>query len=103
MSLFEALSLSVSSSAVSRLATLYRSSFLLSRFRAKNHNYTNLICGKDYTIEFTNDGLTGDLIGQGNIKALDYITISPNKYQVVAVEYYSKPSGMWRAKVSLIP
>lgn len=69
----------------------------------KNHNYTNLNCGKDYTLEFTNDGLTGDLIGQGNIKALDYITISPNKYQVVAVEYYSQPSGMWRAKVSLIP
>ena len=68
-----------------------------------NHIYTNLICGKDYTLEVTDDGLTGDMIGQGNIRVLDYVTISPNKYQVVAVEYYSQLSGMWRAKISLIP
>lgn len=53
-------------------------------------------------LEVSEDGLRGDMIGQGNIKVLDYITISPNKYQVVAVEYYAQPSGMWRAKVSLI-
>ena len=102
MSLFKTFPFSVSSSAVSRLAPLWPSSFLLSRFRARNHNYTNLSCGKDYTLEVSDDGLRGDMIGQGNMKALDYITISPNKYQVVAVEYYSQPSGMWRAKVSLI-
>lgn len=102
MSLFKTFSFGLSSSAVFRLAALCRSFFLLISM-GRNHNYTNLICGLDYTLEVTNDGLTGDLIGQGNIKALDYITISANKYQVVAVEYYSQPSGMWRAKVSLIP
>lgn len=103
MSLFKTFPFSVSSSVVSRLASLWHSSFLISEFRDRNHDYTNLSCGEDYTLEISDDGLRGDMIGQGNIKALDYITISPNKYQVIVVEYYSQPSGMWRAKVSLIP
>ena len=102
MSLFKTFPSSVSSSAISQLVTLWRSSSLLSRFKARNHNYTNLSCGKDYTLEVSDDGLRGDMIGQGNMKALDYITISPNKYQVVAIEYYSQPVGMWRAQVSRI-
>lgn len=69
---------------------------------AKNHNYTNLIRGQDFTLEVANDGLTGDMIGQGNIKVGDYITIAANKYQVVEIEYYSEPIDMWRAKVMII-
>ena len=102
MSLFSAFSFSVPSSAISRLATLCRSSFLLSRFMVSNHIYTNLICGKDYTLEVTDDGLTGDMIGQGNIRVLDYVTISPNKYQVVEMEYYSEPLDMCRASLVLV-
>lgn len=69
---------------------------------ARNHNYTNLKCGEDFTLELANDGITGDMTGQGNIKVGDYITISPHKYQVIEVEYYSEPPDMWRAKVSLV-
>lgn len=56
---------------------------------ARNHNYTNLKYGEDFTLELTNEGITGDMIGQGNIKAGDYITISPHKYQVIEVESQS--------------
>jgi len=72
------------------------------KFMARNHNYTNLKLGEDFTLEVANDGMTGDMIGQGNIKTGDYISISTNKYQVVEVEYYSEPPDMWRAKVSLV-
>lgn len=47
---------------------------------ARNYNYINLKCGENFTLEFTNDGTTGDLIGQKNIEIGDYLTISPNKY-----------------------
>lgn len=69
---------------------------------ARNHNYTNLICGQDFTLEVANDGLTADITGQGYIKQGDYITIV-DKYRVDEVEYYSDPPDMWRAKVSLVP
>ena len=69
---------------------------------ARNYNYTKLTCGKDYTFEVANDNLTGDMIGQGNLKVGDCIIISSKKYQVVEVEYYLEPPDMWRAKVSLL-
>lgn len=69
---------------------------------AKNHNYTNLIHGQDFTLETAEDGMTGDMIGQGNMKVGDYITVASYKYQVVDIEYYSEPIDMWRAKVSLV-
>lgn len=68
----------------------------------RNHNYTNLTPGKDFTLEISSDGLTADIIGQGYIKQGDYITIS-DKYRVDEVEYYSQPPDMWRAKLSLVP
>jgi len=68
---------------------------------ARNHNYTNLINGQDFTLEVAEDGVTGDMLGQGNMKVGDFITIASKKYRVVEIEYYCQPSDMWRAKVSL--
>ena len=71
---------------------------------AKTHNYTNIICGKDFTLEIANDGLTGDMIGQGHIKEGDYIVITiSDKYRVIEVEYYSEPPDMWRGTVYRVP
>lgn len=69
---------------------------------AKKYNYTNLIHGQDFTLETGEDGTTGDMIGQVDMKVGDYITIASYKYQVVNIEYYSEPIDMWRAKVFLV-
>lgn len=68
----------------------------------RNHNYTKLKNGEDFTFEIDSDGLRGDMISQGNIKIGDYITIYPKKYQVIEVEYYSDPPDMWRASLVLV-
>lgn len=69
---------------------------------AKNHNYTNLVHGEDFNLEVANDGITGDMIGQGKMRVGDYITISATKYRVIQIEYYADPPDMWRAKLSLV-
>lgn len=67
----------------------------------RNHNYTNLVPDEDFFLEVAQDSESGsvvNMIGQGNVKVGDTITI---QLRVVAVECYSDSPDMWRARLSI--
>jgi hypothetical protein len=73
------------------------------RVEAKTHNYTHLVCGKDYVIEKSEDTQKSHMTATGqDIKSGDCIIITGAdgnnyKYQVEEVDYYSNPPDMWMA------
>jgi hypothetical protein len=67
----------------------------------RNHNYTNRIPDRDFFLEVDRDSESGaivNMVGQGNVKVGDTITI---QLRVVAVECYSDSPELWRAKLSI--
>ncbi|MDF5728082.1 MAG: hypothetical protein PUP92_08585 [Rhizonema sp. PD38] len=68
----------------------------------KTHDYTRLVCGRDYVFEPIDNQTRGYMTGQGRgIKSGDYIIFqngsSACKYQVEEIDYYSEPPDMWMA------
>ena len=68
----------------------------------KTYDYTQLVCGRDYVFEPTENQTEGYMTGQGRgIKSGDYIIFqngsSACKYQVEEINYYSDPPDMWMA------
>ncbi len=67
----------------------------------RNHNYTNLVPGQDFFLEVPQDSESGsivNMIGQGNVKVGDTVTI---QFRVVEVEHYSDSPDIWRARLSI--
>ena len=69
--------------------------------KAKTHNFTQQICGCDYSIEPVEDGKKC-MTGQGNnIRQGDYLWLKEDnkiiQYQVEAIDYYLEPPDMWIA------
>lgn len=67
----------------------------------RNHNYTNLVPGQDFFLEVPQDnesGSTVNMIGQGNVKVGDTVTI---QFRVIEVEHYSDSPDIWRARLSI--
>ncbi len=68
----------------------------------KTHDYTRLVCGRDYVFEPTENQTRGYMTGQGRgIKSGDYIILQNGFgaciYQVEEIDYYSDPPDMWMA------
>lgn len=67
----------------------------------RNHNYTNQVPGQDFFLEVPQNSESGsivNMIGQGNVKVGDTVTI---QFRVVEVEHYSDSPEIWRARLSI--
>ena len=73
------------------------------RLETKTHNYTHLVCGKDYVLEKSENTGKSQMTATGkNVKSGDCIIITGSdgnsyKYQVEEIDYYSDPPDMWMA------
>lgn len=68
----------------------------------KTYDYTQLVCGRDYVFEPTDNQTSCYITGQGRgIKSGDYIILQNGsgacRYQVEEINYYSDPPDMWMA------
>jgi len=68
---------------------------------AQIHDYTKRVWGDEFLLDAPLEGLTGEMIGQGDVQPGDSILICI-RCQVVEVEHYAEPPDMWRAKVSFL-
>jgi hypothetical protein len=74
----------------------------LKKQKNKTYDYTQLICGRDYVFEPTDNQTRGYMTGQGKgLKSGDYIILQNGSgaciYQVEEINYYSEPPDMWMA------
>ncbi len=73
-----------------------------SKQKHKTHDLTASDWGYDYIYEPIAEGRGGYMTGHGRrIKRGDYLILTegdrPCRYQVVEIDYYSKPSDIWTA------
>lgn len=68
--------------------------------KPKTHNYTKLLCDRDYSFESIGEG-SGYMTGQGSgVKKGDYLLLrmgGDRVYQVEEIDYYSNLRDMWMA------
>jgi diguanylate cyclase (GGDEF)-like protein len=65
------------------------------------HDYTKLAWGDEFMLEAPLEGITGEMIGQGDVQPGDSILVCV-RCRVVEIEHYAEPPDMWRAKVSFL-
>ncbi|WP_404788901.1 hypothetical protein [Altericista sp. CCNU0014] len=66
----------------------------------RNHDFTNIHWGQEFSIEAPLDSVRGTVIGQGNLKSGDCVVLCI-QCRVSEVERYIDTPEIWQAKISV--